>query len=119
MAYHGISSFGSNDSGYESGIMEVFDEPPRPVPKTKDFSRDLARQRQNMLAEELSRLDAEEYQHDILEHMLHMDVSPILPYQPPDSANLVPGRDRTRCGLDRYSHRDSVVHEAISPGLSH
>lgn len=80
MAYHGISSFGSNDSGYESGIMEVFDEPPRPVLKTKDFTRDLARQRQNMLAEELSRLDAEEYQHDILEHMLHMDVSSILLY---------------------------------------
>ena len=81
MAYHGISSFGSNDSGYESGIIEVFDEPPRPVLNTKDFARDMARQRQNMLAEELSRLDADEYQHHILEHMLHMDVSSTLPFQ--------------------------------------
>jgi hypothetical protein len=81
MAYHGVSSFGSNDSGYESGIMEVFDEPPRAVLNNNGFNRDLVRQRQNMLAEELSRLDAEEYQHDILEHMLHMDVSSTLPYQ--------------------------------------
>lgn len=81
MAYPGISSFGSNDSGYESGIMDVFDEPPQPVLNTKDFARDLARQRQNMLADELSRRDAEEYQHDILEHMLQMDVSSTLPFQ--------------------------------------
>jgi hypothetical protein len=75
MAYNGASSFGSNDSGYESGIVEVFDEPPRPVLNSKDLERDLARQRQNILAAELSRRDAEEYQHDILEHMLQMDVS--------------------------------------------
>ena len=81
MAYQGVSSFSSNDSGYESGMMEVLDEPTRPVLNTKDFARDLARQRQNMLAEELSRLDAEEYQHDILEHMLHTDVSSTLLYQ--------------------------------------
>ncbi len=55
--------------------MEVFDEAPQPVLSGKDFAKDLARQRQNMLAEELSRLDAEEYQNDILDHMLHMDVS--------------------------------------------
>ena len=78
MAYRRISSFGSNDSGYESGIMEVFDEPPRPAVNNRDFTRDIARQRQNMLAEELSRLDAEEYQHDMLEHMLHMDVGSTL-----------------------------------------
>jgi hypothetical protein len=54
--------------------MEVFDEPPRPAVNNRDLARDMARQRQNMLAEELSRLDAEEYQHDMLEHMLHMDV---------------------------------------------
>ena len=83
MAYRRISSFGSNDSGYESGIMEVFDEPPRPAVNNRDFTRDIARQRQNMLAEELSRLDAEEYQHDMLEHMLHMDVCSTLLYQRP------------------------------------
>lgn len=77
MAYHRISSFSSNDSGYESGIIEVFDEPPRLAVNNRDLARDMARQRQNMLAEELSRLDAEEYQHDMLEHMLHMDVRSI------------------------------------------
>jgi hypothetical protein len=87
MAYRRISSFGSNDSGYESGIMEVFDEPPRPAVNNRDFTRDIARQRQNMLAEELSRLDAEEYQHDMLEHMLHMDVCSTLLYQHQDSAD--------------------------------
>src|SRR5947208_16616412 len=75
MAYNGAASFGSSDSGYESGIVDVFDEPPRPVLNTKELERDLARRRQNALAAELSRRDAEEYQHDILEHMLQMDVS--------------------------------------------
>lgn len=81
MAYHGVSSFGSNDSGYESAAMEMFDEAPRVGLNSKEFAKNLARQRQNMLAEELSRLDAEEYQHDILDHMLHVDVSmPFLAY---------------------------------------
>ena len=120
MAYHAVSSFGSNDSGYESGVMEVFDDPPRPVLNTKDVAPDLARQRQNMLADELSRLDAEEYQHDILEHMLHMDVSPTLPYQLLDSsANPLPGRNGTRRGLDRHPNGDPMVHAALSPGLPH
>lgn len=117
MAYHGASSFGSNDSGYESGIVEVFDEPPRPVLNNKDFTRDLARQRQNMLAEELSRLDAEEYQHDILEHMLHMDVSLILLHVK-EPANLELGRNCARCRLDRHPNGDTVVHAAIPTRLS-
>jgi hypothetical protein len=117
MAYHGASSFGSNDSGYESGIVEVFDEPPRPVLHNKDFARDLARQRQNMLAEELSRLDAEEYQHDILEHMLHMDVSLIL-LRVQERANSELGRNCARCRLDRYPNGDTVVHAAVPTRLS-
>jgi len=70
-----ISSFGSNDSGYESGIVEVFDEPPRPVIKNPDHTKEIARHRQHLMASELSRKDADDYQQDMLEHMLKMDVS--------------------------------------------
>ena len=75
MAYPGACSFGSDDSGYGSAVMDVFDEPQRPTMKSRDFAKDVARQRQHKLAGELSRLDAAEYQHDILDHMVNMDVS--------------------------------------------
>ncbi|KAK5045333.1 hypothetical protein LTR84_009439 [Exophiala bonariae] len=75
MAFNRISSFGSNDSGYESGgNVEVFDDPQRPVLKNSDHAKEVARRRQHLMASELSRLDAEEYQDDILEHMLKMDL---------------------------------------------
>lgn len=70
-----VSSFGSNDSGYESGIVEVFDEPSRPVIKNPDHAKEIARHRQHLMASELSRRDADDYQQDMLEHMLKMDVS--------------------------------------------
>lgn len=76
MAFNRISSFGSNDSGYESGgIVEVFEEPQRTLLKNPDHAKEVARRRQHLMASELSRLDAEEYQDEILEHMLKMDVS--------------------------------------------
>ena len=78
MTFTGPRSFGS-DSGYESGIVEVFDEPPRQYMKHHDHTKEMARQRQHMLAGELSRRDAEEYQQDILEHMLCMDVGHSFP----------------------------------------
>jgi hypothetical protein len=75
MASRSFSSFGSNDSGYDSGITEIFDcETTRPRFYSQEYARDVARQRQHMLAGELSRLDAGEYQQDILDHMMHMDV---------------------------------------------
>ena len=74
MAFNRISSFGSNDSGYESGIVEVFDEPPRPVIKNPEQAKEIARHRQHLMASELSRRDADEYQQDMLEHMLKIDV---------------------------------------------
>ncbi|KAJ9613794.1 hypothetical protein H2204_014647 [Knufia peltigerae] len=73
MAYNRISSFGSNDSGYESGIVEIFDEPTQPMSKNMDHAKDVARRRQQLLASELSRRDSDEYQNDMLEHMLKMD----------------------------------------------
>ena len=72
MAYNRISSFGSTDSGYESGSSgEVFDEQVRI--KQEKHAREVARQRQQMIASELSRIDSDEYAQDILEHMLQMD----------------------------------------------
>ncbi|EXJ81304.1 hypothetical protein A1O3_07594 [Capronia epimyces CBS 606.96] len=73
MAGNRIPSFGSDDSGYDSGIVEVFDEP-GPAIKTADHSKEIARHRQHLMASELSRRDAEEYQQDMLEHMLKMDI---------------------------------------------
>ena len=74
MAYNRVSSFGSTDSGYESGnATEMFDEQARV--KQQEHAREAARQRQHLLAGELSRLDSDEYAQDMLEHMLRMDVS--------------------------------------------
>ena len=70
MACQDLSTLGSNDSGYGSGIVEVLDKS-----RQQDHARNAARQRQHQLAAELSRLDADEYQKDILEHTLRMDVS--------------------------------------------
>lgn len=75
MASMVFSSFGSNDSGYDSGITEVFEfEPSKAKFNHQEHVREVARQRQHMLAGELSRLDAGEYQQDILDHMMRMDV---------------------------------------------
>ena len=74
MAFNRVSSFGSTDSGYESGgAVEVFDGQARI--KQQDHAKEVARQRQQILASELSRMDSDEYAQDMLEHMLHMDVS--------------------------------------------
>jgi len=74
MAFNRISSFGSNDSGYESGIVEIFDEPSRPVTTNPEHVKEVSRHRQHLMASELSRRDADDYQQDMLEHMLKMDV---------------------------------------------
>lgn len=85
MASRSFSSFGSNDSGYDSGITEFFDsEALRPRFNPQEYARDVAHQKQHVLAGELSRLDAGEYQQDILGHMMHMDVrSDITSHHPP------------------------------------
>lgn len=58
------------------GITEVFDCDMKPATYTaQDYVKEIARQRQHRLAGELSRLDAVEYQDDILAHMLEVDVS--------------------------------------------
>ena len=59
----------------KTDYVEVFDNEPMAPMDPQQYARDLARERQHMLAGELSRLDAGEYQNDILEHMMRMDVS--------------------------------------------
>ena len=84
-----ISSFGSNDSGFESGIVEVFDEPSRPATKNTDQVKDLARQQQHRMASQMSIRDADDYQQDMLEHMLKIDVSSlIMPLSRSELTNL-------------------------------
>jgi len=43
--------------------------------EARERQRAIARMQQRALAEELSRLTADEYQEDIMQHMLHMEVS--------------------------------------------
>lgn len=75
MTSRSYSSFASSYGGYDRGITEVFDcDTSRPRFNHQEYARDLAQQRQNLIAGELSRIDAAEYQQDILEHMMRMDV---------------------------------------------
>ena len=64
MAYSGSSD---NDFFVES------DEPCQRV-HMRDAARMLARNRQEMIANELSRLAGDEYLEDIMQHMRHMEV---------------------------------------------
>lgn len=81
MAFNRVSSFGSNDSGYESSTpVETFDEQFRI--KQQEHAKEVARQRQQIIASELSRIDSDEYAQDMLEHMLRMDVSALSPAIP-------------------------------------
>lgn len=59
---------------FDTDYVEIFGNDGISGFETQQYTRDLARERQHMLAGELSRLDAGEYQNDILQHMMHMDV---------------------------------------------
>jgi hypothetical protein len=73
MSFNRVSSFGSTDSGYGSGSApEISDEQVRA--KQQEHAKEAARQRQQLLASELSRMDSDEYAQDMLDHMLRMDV---------------------------------------------
>lgn len=62
-------AYASNNSGF---FIES-DEPRRI--NMKDAAKILARNRQEMIANELSRLAGDEYLEDIMQHMRHMEVS--------------------------------------------
>jgi hypothetical protein len=44
--------------------------------EARERQRAIARMQQRAIAEELSRLTADEYQEDIMQHMIHMEVRP-------------------------------------------
>lgn len=71
MSFSRVASFASNDSGYETASGSS--NPTRTALKQQDHAKEVARHQQHLLAQELSRLDAEEYQQDMLDHMLRMD----------------------------------------------
>lgn len=56
-------------------FTEVVEEPQRPRMGTRDAAKMVARQRQEIIANELSRLAGDEYLEDIMKHMGHMEVS--------------------------------------------
>ena len=55
-------------------FTEMVDEPQRPRMGTRDAAKMIARQRQEIIANELSRLASDEYLEDIMQHMMHMEV---------------------------------------------
>ncbi len=65
MAYSGHST--------DSGFFIESDEP-RHRMNMRDAVKMLARNRQEMIANELSRLASDEYLEDIMQHMRHMEV---------------------------------------------
>lgn len=75
MAYHQTtqSRYGSCDSyfveSHDDGIYAIRAE-------ARERQRAISRMQQRAIAEELSRLTADEYQEDIVQHMIQMEVSP-------------------------------------------
>jgi hypothetical protein len=51
------------------------DEPSHPRMGSRDAAKRIARNRQEIIANELSRLASDEYLEDIMQHMRHMEVS--------------------------------------------
>ncbi len=58
----------------DSGFFVESDEPRQPKMSMKDAAKMLARNRQEMIANDLSRLAGDEYLEDIMQHMRHMEV---------------------------------------------
>ncbi|KAK5075985.1 hypothetical protein LTR64_008570 [Lithohypha guttulata] len=71
MSFNRVSSFGSQDSGYETASSQ--ESVSYTASKQQDNTKEVARHRQHLLAQELSRQDSEEYGQDMLDHMLRMD----------------------------------------------
>ncbi len=58
----------------DSGFFVEADEPRYSRITAKDAAKMLARNRQEMIANELSRLAGDEYLEDIMQHLRHMEV---------------------------------------------
>lgn len=57
-----------------SGYFVETDEPQQPRLHSRETVKMLARNRQEMIGNELSRLASDEYLEDIMQHMRHMEV---------------------------------------------
>lgn len=76
------------------------DECTMPRMTAREAAKMLARNRQEMIANELSRLASEEYLEDIMRHMRHMEVCNHRrtgSFMNSQHANSLPGRDSPRC----------------------
>ena len=58
----------------DSTFFVESDEPSFPRINSRDAAKMLARNKQEMIANELSRLACDEYLEDIMQHMRHMEV---------------------------------------------
>lgn len=58
----------------DNAFFVEHEEPTRPRMHSRENARLLARQRQEMIANELSRLASDEYMEDIMQHVRHMEV---------------------------------------------
>ena len=83
----------------------------------REQEKQLKRQKQADIAEELSMITSDEYREDHLEHMEAMEV------KVPDFRTSYPlltcsaARNTARCCLDRGTDRDPMVHASISSRL--
>ncbi|KAL1998706.1 hypothetical protein VTN02DRAFT_5713 [Thermoascus thermophilus] len=73
MAYHHRQA--SNYQPCDSFFVESYEEFPAPRIDPKEHAKLVARERQYAIADELSRLASDEYQDDILAHMMQMDTA--------------------------------------------
>jgi hypothetical protein len=80
--------------------------------RIRERERQISKIRQREMAAELSSLTSDEYLEDILDHMEHMEVS-LIHYQSENSTDLLVNHN-ARCQLNRYSARNSMVHETVS-----
>ncbi|KAK1598385.1 cyclin domain-containing protein [Colletotrichum navitas] len=69
MAYYQQQQLHSDPSYFTEG----HDEPQRPRMGSRDAAKMIARQRQEIIASELSRIAGDEYLEDIMKHMRHME----------------------------------------------
>lgn len=72
-------------------FTEGNEQPERPRMGTRDAAKMIARQRQEIIASELSRIAGDEYLEDIMKHMRHMEVRRVGPQSMGSVADNVPG----------------------------
>ena len=63
----------------DSTFFVESDEPSRPQFDRREIAKMMARNRQDMIANELSRQASDEYLEDIMQHMRHMEVRLAVP----------------------------------------